>query len=86
LPGDYAVFGQADEAALPLAMAVCLGGPGHAAPGSAPDDILLTVAPAPAGVVASPSMALDFLHFVLSPSPSARSVGRRLQWMCRRAP
>ena len=86
LPGDYAMFGQADEAALPLAMAVCLGGPGHSAPGAAPaDDILFSVAPAPAGVAASPSMALDFLRFVLSRAPNARSVGRRLQWMCRRA-
>jgi hypothetical protein len=81
LPGDYAVFGQADEAALPLAMAVCLGSPGSSA---TDDDILLTVGPAPADVPASPSMALDFLRFVLSGGPSARSVGRRLQWVCRR--
>lgn len=82
LPGDYAVFGEADEAALPLAMAVCLGGPGHPA---AEDDILLAVTPNP-GVAARPSMALDFLHFVLSRAPSAHSVGRRLQWSCHRAP
>lgn len=81
LPPDYTQFGDADAGMLPLVMAVALGGPGS----TANDDVTLEVDPPPVNAPPTASMATDFLHFVLSGAPAVRAVGRRTQWVWRRA-
>jgi hypothetical protein len=81
MPEGYECFAEADDAMLPLVMAVALGRPGL----EGADGFTLQVLPAPDGIAPSPSMAIDFLRFILGREPMARSVGRRMQWVCHRA-
>ena len=80
LPAGYEAFREADDAALPLVVALALG-----APGSAPGcDVTLERAPAGAAAGPAACMAADFLRFFLSNEPHARASGRRTQWIWRR--
>jgi hypothetical protein len=80
LPDGYDAFREADDAALPLVVAIALG-----APGSAPTrDVTLQMAPASTGMTPTECMAVDFLRFFLSDEPHGRAHGRRTEWIWRR--
>jgi len=81
LPPGYDAFREADDAALPLVVAIALG------PAGARPDGTVTLEPASAARATppSPSMATDFLRFILSQAPSAQASGRRTHWIWRRA-
>ncbi|CAN5922268.1 beta-ketoacyl synthase chain length factor [soil metagenome] len=81
LPAGYDAFREADDAALPLVVAIALGHPGGA-PGR---DVTLELAPPTATSPPTASMASDFLRFILSDASSAQAIGRRTQWNWRRA-
>lgn len=81
LPETYAAFREADDAELPLIVALGIGRP----TGVPSDDILLQLAPRTGRQAPSTSMAADFLRFFLSRTPSARSVDQRSDWIWRRA-
>lgn len=81
LPDDYAAFREADDAALPLVVALALGRPGA----SPANDVTLELASDPLDQPPAICMATDFLRFVLSGQPAARAVGQRTQWIWRRA-
>jgi hypothetical protein len=80
LPQGYDAFREADDAALPLVVAIALGRPGGTSAGD------VTLEPASAMVERPPTgcMATDFLRFLLSDAPCARAIGRRTQWIWRR--
>jgi hypothetical protein len=82
LPADYEAFREADDAGLPLVVALALGRP-TGAPG---EDISLQLVPHSTEEAPSTSMASDFLRFFLSAAPSAYAVGQRSDWIWRRAP
>jgi hypothetical protein len=80
LPSGYEAFREADDAALPLVVALALGAPG-AVPGR---DVTLELAPDGAEAGPAACMAADFLRFFLSNEPHARASGQRTQWIWRR--
>jgi hypothetical protein len=80
LPQAYDRFRETDDAALPLIVAIALGGPG----GTTANDVALELVPAEADATPTPSMATDFLRFVLSEAQCAQATGRRLSWIWRR--
>ncbi len=80
LPAEYNAFREADDASLPLIVALTIGGP-NGAPG---EDIALQPATRTTGEAPSATMATDFLRFFLSNASSARVVGRRSDWIWRR--
>jgi len=80
LPESYAAFREADDADLPLVVALGLGPP----IGVPHDDISLQLAPRTANKTPSLSLATDFLRFFLSKARTARSVDKRSDWIWRR--
>jgi hypothetical protein len=82
LPSGYEAFREADDAALPLVVAIALGGPG-AASGR---DVALELVSTRAEVPPAACMAADFLRFFLSNEPHGCASGRRTQWSWRRVP
>lgn len=80
LPQDYAQFGE-DDSAFPLVVALALGRPGD----SPANDITLELDTNSADGVPAANMATDFLRFFLSGAQAQRAIGRRTQWMWRRA-
>jgi hypothetical protein len=80
LPQGYDAFREADDAALPLVVAIALGRPG----GTSSNDVTLEPASAMAERPPAACMATDFLRFLLSDAPCARAIGRRTQWIWRR--
>lgn len=81
LPPGYDAFRDADDAALPLVVALALGAPGGA-PGP---DVTLELAPGTPCTAPSATLATDFLRFILADAPSAQANGQRTQWIWRRA-
>jgi hypothetical protein len=82
LPSGYEAFREADDAALPVVVAIALGGPG----GASVRDVTLELAPTSAEGSPAACMAADFLRFILSNEPHGRASGRRTQWIWRRVP
>ena len=80
LPQGYDAFREADDAALPLVVAIALGRPG----GTSSGDVTLEPASAMVEMPPTACMATDFLQFLLSDAPCARAVSRRAQWIWRR--
>jgi hypothetical protein len=80
LPQDYDAFREADDAALPLVVAIALGRPG----GAPTNDVTLEPRSAMAERPPTACMATDFLKFLLSDAPRAHAIGRRAQWIWRR--
>jgi beta-ketoacyl synthase-like protein len=80
LPPDYDAFREADDAALPLVVAIAMGRPG----GVSANDVTLEPASDTAETPPTACMATDFLKFLLSDAPYARAIGRRTQWIWRR--
>ena len=80
LPQDYEAFREADDAALPLVVAIALGRPG----GAPTNDVTLEPRSAMAERPPTACMATDFLKFLLSDAPRAHAIGRRAQWIWRR--
>jgi hypothetical protein len=80
LPDAYDAFREADDAALPLVVAIALG-----APGAAPTrDVTLELVPRSAETTPTACMPLDFLRFFLSDEPYGRASARRTEWVWRR--
>ena len=80
LPEAYHAFREADDAALPLVVAIALGGPG----GALGRDVTLELVPPRARAPPAACMAADFLRFFLSNEPQASASGWRTQWIWRR--
>lgn len=80
LPESYAAFREADDADLPLIVALGLGHPTGVPSG----DVSLQLTPRTEGATPSSSMAADFLRFFLSKSPSGHSDDGRSNWIWRR--
>ena len=81
LPPDYEAFRESDDAALPLIVAMALGGPGR----TPDDDVTIELGTFAHDSTPTASMATDFLRFYLSKAARARANGRRTQWIWRRA-
>jgi len=81
LPEEYDAFREGDDTSLPLIVALTIGPP-TGAPG---EDISLELVPHSAEEAPSKTAATDFLRFFLSNASDAHAVGRRSDWVWRRA-